>query len=253
MTVERKAVYRFHALVADRWRDGRVLLAGDAAHQMPPFAGQGMCSGIRDAANLAWKIAAIVRGEAEDSLLDSYQIEREPHVRAIIETAIAMGQIVCLLDEAAAAQRDAGMLARKASGAQDVSVTYPDLAGGYLTDTAFAGALFPQPVAADGARLDAILGRDPVLIARLPVVHDAVGVRMLDLAAPELRPFAAAIAAWLDAAGVEAVLIRPDRHVFGTGTAFALLSAWVEMANPHLSAVLDHGIAPVASAAAERR
>jgi len=145
------------------------------------------------------------------------------------------------------------MLARKASGAQDVSVTYPDLAGGYLTDTTFAGALFPQPVAADGARLDAILGRDPVLIARLPVVHDAVGVRMLDLAAPELRPFAAAIAAWLDAAGVEAVLIRPDRHVFGTGTAFALLSAWVEMANPHLSAVLDHGIAPVASAAAERR
>ena len=116
--IERKAVYRFHALVAERWRSGRVLIAGDAAHQMPPFAGQGMCSGIRDAANLAWKIAAVIQGRADESILDSYQEEREPHVRAIIGTAIAMGKVVCLLDEPAAAGRDREMLARKASGAQ---------------------------------------------------------------------------------------------------------------------------------------
>ncbi|HET6970368.1 MAG TPA: bifunctional 3-(3-hydroxy-phenyl)propionate/3-hydroxycinnamic acid hydroxylase, partial [Phenylobacterium sp.] len=71
--IERKAVYRFHGLVADRWRDRRVLLAGDAAHQTPPFAGQGMCSGIRDAANLAWKLSAVVAGTASESLLDTYQ------------------------------------------------------------------------------------------------------------------------------------------------------------------------------------
>ena len=249
MTVERKAVYRFHALVADKWRDGRVLLAGDAAHQMPPFAGQGMCSGIRDAANLAWKMASIVRGESEDTLLDSYQVEREPHVRAIISTAIAMGQIVCMLDEAAAAARNEGMLARKASGAQDVSVAYPDLVGGYLTDTPHAGALFPQPVTCDGARLDAVFGLDPVLISQRPVQYDAVGVRMLSLDAPELAPFAEPVAAWLETAGAEAVLVRPDRHIFGTGMALDLLSSWVAKANPHISTWLGHESANTSPAA----
>ena len=232
MTIERKAVYRFHALVADRWREGRVLLAGDAAHQMPPFAGQGMCSGIRDAANLAWKIAAVVRGELAESVLDSYQQEREPHVRAIIATAIAMGKIVCLLDAQAAAARDADMLARKASGAQDVSVSYPDLSGGFLTDTESAGALFPQPLAADGVRFDTILGPTAVLIARTPVEGAPTGVRIISIDSPELRPYASAVNSWLTAAHASAVLIRPDRHVFGTGRARDLLDAWLAMAKP---------------------
>lgn len=229
MTIERKAVYRFHALVADRWRDGRVLLAGDAAHQMPPFAGQGMCSGIRDAANLAWKLASIIRGDAGAALLDSYQQEREPHVRAIIATAIAMGKIVCMLDENAAAERDAGMLARKASGAQDVSVAYPDLVGGHLTGTPFAGALFPQPVDADGGRLDSVFGLDAVLLTRAKVDPQPDGVRTIGVDAAELGGFAPAIDAWLAAADAEAVLIRPDRHVFGTGDAADLLAAWRAM------------------------
>ena len=92
--IERKAVYRFHGLVAERWRDGPLMIAGDAAHQMPPFAGQGMCSGIRDAANLAWKLAAILHGRADEALLDSYQLEREPNTRAYIRLAIDMGRVV---------------------------------------------------------------------------------------------------------------------------------------------------------------
>ena len=84
-------MYRFHALVAKAWRTRRVLLAGDAAHQMPPFAGQGLCSGVRDAANLGWKLAAVIKGAAGAALLDSYQAEREPHVRAIIDMALMMG------------------------------------------------------------------------------------------------------------------------------------------------------------------
>ncbi|MBU6317901.1 MAG: FAD-dependent monooxygenase, partial [Acidobacteria bacterium] len=98
--VERAAVYTFHGLVADQWRQGRVLLAGDAAHQMPPFLGQGMCSGMRDAANLAWKVDAVVHG-ADPALLDTYQAERAPHVRSIIESAVGFGRLICTTDPAA--------------------------------------------------------------------------------------------------------------------------------------------------------
>jgi len=236
MEIERKAVYRFHALVAEKWRVGRVLLAGDAAHQMPPFAGQGMCSGIRDAANLAWKIAAVVRGEAADAILDSYQEEREPHVRAIIATAIAMGEIVCMLDPSAAAGRDREMLARKASGAQDVSVAYPDLVGGLLTDTSLAGSLFPQPVADDGERLDAVLGLGPVLITRSAIVEPHANLQTFTLDSLEVRKFSEPLRAWLAAIGAEAVIIRPDRHVFGTGDANTLSQTWREMLSGELVA-----------------
>src|SRR4029079_4766757 len=104
-TLERHAVYTFQARWVDDWWKGRLLLAGDAAHQMPPFAGQGMCSGIRDAANLAWKLAAIIHGSARDSILDSYQIERISHVRATIVFSMALGKVICIADPAEAAAR----------------------------------------------------------------------------------------------------------------------------------------------------
>jgi 3-(3-hydroxy-phenyl)propionate hydroxylase len=225
LTIERRAVYRFHGLVAEQWRQGRVLLAGDAAHQMPPFAGQGMCAGVRDAVNLAWKLAMTVRGEAADTLLDSYQIERERHVRVIIETAIAMGRVVCLLDEAAAAGRNAQMLARKAAGEPDIALAFPPLTGGMLTELAAAGALFPQPVTSAG-RLDDHLGRGAWLIGRdLSGAEDGT-VRRFSLDDAPLAPFRQAIGDWLDQHGVDCVLVRPDRHVFGAGNASDLLAAW---------------------------
>ena len=178
----------------------------------------------------------MVQGRADEDLLDSYQAERELHVRAIISTAIAMGRVVCLLDEAAAAARNRDMLARKASGAQDVSVAYPDLSGGALTDTPRAGALFPQPIAANGARFDDLLGQDAVLVGRgLPPV-DGLGLRSLDLGGAALAPFAPVIDGWLEAAGASAVLIRPDRHVFGTGEPRRLLELWREAAASLLAA-----------------
>ena len=79
--IERRAVYTFHARVADKWRGGRVFLAGDAAHLMPPFAGQGMNGGMKDAVNLAWKLVAVLKGQAPSAILDSYEVERAPIVR----------------------------------------------------------------------------------------------------------------------------------------------------------------------------
>lgn len=110
-TLERHHVYTFQAGVADVWRAGRLLLAGDAAHVMPPFAGQGMSSGFRDAANLAWKLDAVLAGRADASLLDSYPAERRAHVQHAIGMSVNLGRIICETDPKAAGDRDVIMMA----------------------------------------------------------------------------------------------------------------------------------------------
>jgi len=94
--VVRSVVYQFNALIADRWQDRRVFLAGDAAHMSPPFVGQGLSSGFRDAANLAWKLTAVVRGQWTNRILRSYQFEREPHAQAMIQMAVLVGGLVSI-------------------------------------------------------------------------------------------------------------------------------------------------------------
>jgi len=230
LEIERRAVYRFHGLVAERWRVGRVLLAGDAAHQTPPFAGQGLCSGLRDAANLAWKLDAVLTGKAQDNLLDTYQPEREPHARALIELAIGMGRVVCTLDREAATARDRDMLAQRAAGAAPLPPlrTAPFREGCLLAGSPGAGTLFPQPTSGDGAerrRLDDALGEGPWLIARqsAPAELDIVARTLDD---PALAPFHPGLARWFEAHNVPAVLVRPDRYVFGTGEPATLAAAW---------------------------
>ncbi|MDE2437372.1 MAG: bifunctional 3-(3-hydroxy-phenyl)propionate/3-hydroxycinnamic acid hydroxylase [Sphingomonadales bacterium] len=215
VTFERKAVYTFRARIAETWRKGRVLLAGDAAHQTPPFAGQGMCSGLRDAANLAWKLAAIVLDGADDRLLDSYQPEREPNLRATIAMAIMMGRTVCITDPAAAAERDAQMIAARAAGkSADGALAYPPIGGGVvLIGAPGAGTYFPQPVHGE-LRLDDVLGSDAVVLDRTGLGEE------------RFAAFRTQILAWLDGNAVDAVLVRPDRYVFGGGDAASLVKAW---------------------------
>ena len=110
---------------------------------MPPFAGQGMCAGIRDAANLAWKLAAVRAGRPATRCWTPIRPNASRHVRAVIEIAIAMGRVVCMLDPDAAAARNAQMLARKAAGERDIALAFPDLTGGMLTDLPGAGGAFP--------------------------------------------------------------------------------------------------------------
>ena len=230
LEIERRAVYRFHGLVAERWRVGRVLLAGDAAHQTPPFAGQGLCSGLRDAANLAWKLDAVLDGRADEALLDTYQSEREPHARALIELAIGMGRVVCTLDREAAAARDREMLERQASGAAPLPPlrTAPFAAGCILTGSPGAGELFPQPTLGEGPRrlrLDDALDEGPWLITRRPAPR-GLGIDSRPLDHPALAPFLLDLLRWFSAHNAEAVLVRPDRYVFGIGEPTALAAAW---------------------------
>jgi 3-(3-hydroxy-phenyl)propionate hydroxylase len=234
VSIERKAVYRFNARVAKAWRKGSVLLAGDAAHQMPPFAGQGLCAGQRDAINLAWKLGAVLRG-ADPTLLDDYQREREPHVRAIIDLSIMMGRTVCITDPQAAAQRDASLLAAREDGTLPTQLpAYPPLdAGCLLQQTPGAGSYFPQPIVDGQYRLDDVLGPGPCLISRHVLAHTHTdanpgAIKRIALDSGDAGRFDAPLRDWLDEHGVDAVLVRPDRYVFGSGHTDALVSAWRE-------------------------
>jgi 3-(3-hydroxy-phenyl)propionate hydroxylase len=231
VSLERKAVYRFNARVAKSWRKGRVLLAGDAAHQMPPFAGQGLCSGLRDAANLAWKLAAIKSGAGE-GILDTYQAEREPNVRAIIAMSMMMGRTVCIIDPDAAAARDAQMLAARASGGAPDAPRYPAIERGLILERApGAGGYFPQAVNTDATppRLDDFLGPGAWLVHRGGKACDPGVAGLRYVLTSTLPPaFAAPIEAWLSEREVEAVLVRPDRYVFAGGDPTLLGDAWTQ-------------------------
>jgi 3-(3-hydroxy-phenyl)propionate hydroxylase len=202
-----------------------VLLAGDAAHQTPPFAGQGMCAGLRDAANLAWKLAAVTRDGADAALLDTYQPERSPHVRATIAMAIMMGQMVCTTNHWAAWWRDAKLsLARALGKLPDGPPAYPPIgAGAILAGAPGAGSYFPQFIAGDGTRIDDVLGAGHWLIARS------------DLAQPALAPFAAGLETWLGRHNAAAVLVRPDHYVFGSGDPSVLAAQWEAAAEPTIA------------------
>lgn len=147
LDIWRSAVYRFHAVVAQRWRAGRVFLLGDACHQMPPFLGQGLCAGLRDVGNLAWKLDLAARGVARDALLDSYETERKPHVRAIVARAKEFGEVVGELDPQRAAARDQRLKAELARGEAETvrQKLIPDLAGGVIDAANAGGTLFVQP------------------------------------------------------------------------------------------------------------
>jgi 3-(3-hydroxy-phenyl)propionate hydroxylase len=104
--IERVAVYRFHALISERWREGRCFLLGDAAHMMPPFAGQGLNSGVRDANALTWRLGQFVSGHAGEALLDSYETERRPHAKATIDHSVQLGEVVMTTSRHRAVLRD---------------------------------------------------------------------------------------------------------------------------------------------------
>lgn len=232
ITLERKAVYTFRARVARRWRVGNIMLAGDAAHQTPPFAGQGLCSGIRDVANLGWKLAAIVRGAASADLLDTYQPEREPNVRATIQMAIMMGRTVCTTDRWSAFVRDTKFrVARALKLTPDGPPAYPPISCGAIAEgSPGAGSYFPQFCATETSsfKLDDVLGPGAWLIAREPLTGTD-RLKAIALEATALAPFKAAIEAWLDKRSAAAVLVRPDRYVFGTGRADDLIRQWTQI------------------------
>jgi 3-(3-hydroxy-phenyl)propionate hydroxylase len=208
--IERSAVYTFHSVLAAGWRAGRLLIAGDAAHQTPPFMGQGMCAGIRDASNLAWKLADVVAGAADERLLDTYESERSPHVRIFIEEAVRLGRIIRDTERAVVAGGDA--VERRE---QEKFVTpQPRLGPGAHDGSTHAGHVSTQPRLGDGRRLDDVAGYHAVLLVAPRFFELARARRDLVVVAADSE----ASRGYLKQLEAEAVLIRPDRYIYGTAS-----------------------------------
>lgn len=241
----RRATYRFHAVSAERWRVGPVFLLGDAAHQMPPFLGQGLCAGVRDAANLTWKLALVGRGLAGDSLLDTYEQERRPHVDLVTTLAMLVGRVVAARGPVARGLRAGFALAARLPAplrAPLEQVPTPGLRPGPLVlgprglpGRRAAGEAFPQPqvLAPGGATvpLDDVLGDgfalvgfgvDPVagltdaalgLWQRLGATSVRVAGSGRATGSREVVDGSGLLAAWFRRHGATVAVVRPDRYV----------------------------------------
>jgi len=230
-TVVRAATYRFHGLIAKQWRKGLVFLAGDAAHQTPPFFGQGMCHGLRDVANLAWKLELVLRGKVGPALLETYQPERDPHVRAVISAAVEAGRYICMLDPEEAEARDLAMRGRARDAEPSTAADLiPQIGDGIVAKGASgAGERFIQPMVIVGGRsvlLDDVTGGGWRLFVTgaepPPRVDSIVPITLVDA---NRIDDGGAVASWLARKGATCVLVRPDHYVFGAGNSPAELLA----------------------------
>jgi len=254
-TLWRSAAYRFHAVVAHQWRDGRILLAGDAAHQQPPFLGQGMCQGVRDAANLAWKLDLVLSGSAGEALLDTYGTERSAHVRQLTTIIKTLGKFICEREPEAAGARDAKLIAEM--GGSVITTFRQDLMprlerGAVDEDGGTAvGCLFPQPFLSGGRLLDDATGSGFRLMLdrsvpseRLATLQLPEGTRIVRFSAAAEGSSAGVIDVveqdgvvkdWFTRAGAIAALVRPDNYVYGVASDVGALEVMVRGAHSRLS------------------
>ena len=262
--ITRHSVYSFQSKLASKWRVGRVLLIGDAAHTMPPFMGQGLCSGIRDSVNLYWKLDAVLSGKADLALLDTYESEREPHARGITEMSNAVGNLVLMSDPEQARQRDEMLRAGHAPRAP----IFPRLGPGIVRSS---DALASHP--SDGRpsrqaraalhqrvdRLDQFMKQSWKIISRHPVPQSLFDQQQQDLLAALDIDFAHVSRGanaqyadidgeydlWYRETGRKAFLLRPDNYIFGSVRTIEELPGMLDELAEILSAHgWKHGTAP---------
>ena len=255
--LERSAVYRFQARWAKEWNKGRCVIGGDAAHLMPPFAGEGMCAGVRDAVAMAWRLNGILEGKYGPEVLDSYTSERVEHAKHYINFSQELGQIICIHDEEEGAKRDAMMMEDlKARGGTPVPTDLCHLGkGAWCDESAHAGELSVQGIVeANGKRdrFDQAVGQGWILFgyetdpaaalteAQRAQLEQIEGFTV-ELCGPgggcEVVDVEGTFKAWLDDIDAKYVLIRPDFYVALTANSAETLQSRFDkvMAELHLA------------------
>lgn len=254
--LERGVVYTFASGWASEWRKKRVFLTGDAAHLMPPFAGQGLAAGFRDCLNLTWKLDLVLRGLAPETLLDTFGSERAPHVSDFIDFSISLGKIICILDPDEARKRDEAMMSALAAGRTPEPPPLPRLGagfhsgpqGGYLSwQGQVTTADNPSPT-----RFDDLFGAGALILSTAAQAQaltkdqidtlSAAGIKIVSSDSATARDGVhvfsdvnGTYAAWLNMVSADSVLVRPDFYVFGTATgddaAAELAASYIEELN----------------------
>jgi len=233
-TIIRKIVYRFNSKIANKWQNNRTFLIGDAAHVTPPFMGQGMCIGIRDAKNLAWKLDLVLRNKAEASLFETYQVERYDHCKTIIQMAIDLGKIICISDEKEAEKRDQAFFSGSIPPFQEM----PILTNGILHKNEHGEKLSPTGelslqdfVRYQGktGRFDDIIGDGWTMISTKGEPRNALTSNQIALLEQIDMKFVhisnvdstdmvydvnGKYAAYFNERGLDAVIVRPDFYTF---------------------------------------
>jgi 3-(3-hydroxy-phenyl)propionate hydroxylase len=262
--INRIAYYKFHALWATSWRNKRIILAGDAAHQMPPFLGQGMCSGIRDAHALAWRLDLVLGGRADEALINDYEFERLDHVSHIIKGAMFLGRVIQTRRRWVSWLRNALLFWPASKFAMVNQLLYKmanrkqPLKRGFLGTVRrrIAGRLSIQPIVTcrgSDMLLDETMGNDFVILARhnsLATLKPTIdrltrerGFVFLEAGScGSLAPIVdrdGKLLSWMDTFDADFVLIRPDRYVFDAGRASDFTRAVAPLAaaihpTPHL-------------------
>jgi 2-polyprenyl-6-methoxyphenol hydroxylase-like FAD-dependent oxidoreductase len=257
--IDRAAVYTFRSGLADTWVTHSAILAGDAAHLMPPFLGQGLCSGLRDSLSLFWRLKLILRGLAGPGLLKSYEEERKGHVAAVISRAVALGKVVCITDPREAARRDAEIIQGTAPGVPD----FPKLETGLLHSTSTgeivppAGLLSLQARVAKGdviGLFDDVVGSgwcvltldeglEAQLSAEIAGFLRDIGMQLFTFRNGDggLLDVDGRYHAFMDALGVRALIVRPDFYIYAAAASIDEVPTMLDELRRRLTAEWSQG------------
>ncbi|MEZ0355377.1 bifunctional 3-(3-hydroxy-phenyl)propionate/3-hydroxycinnamic acid hydroxylase [Mycobacterium sp. SA01] len=240
----RVAEYTFRAQIATRWRRSNMFILGDAAHLTPPFIGQGLCAGLRDAMNLSWKLAGVINGWLPEAVLGSYEDERKPHARNLIRFALAVGAAMTAGGRVGdALRRIVVPRLHLIPGVRDKAVdsATPGLRASGLVMRSpgrrqLAGRLCPNPIVSNGKRFDEIVGRAFAVVTAVPITtaqRDEMDRRgaVVIAAQPGTE-----LASWLRAGRAAVAVVRPDRTVLTAGRSVAKVLDAVPAFAPHVQA-----------------